>query len=95
MGNFIIRIKNAINPKPVSEFQYSCATEHDAKRQAYDHVENHVTKFLESFSEDEEYTAELFRTINQEKDKEVSGMPMFSFVIKDGKYHQIEPRAEF
>lgn len=95
MGNFIIRIKNAINPKSVSELQYSCDTEHDAKKQAYDEVEKFVTKNLHLFSEDEEYTAELFRIINQEENKEVSGMPMFSFVIKDGKYHQIEPRAEF
>lgn len=94
MGNFIISIKNAINQEPVSERQYSCATEHDAKKQAYDVAEEYATNNLQLFSEGVEYTAQLFRTINQENEK-VSGMPMFSFVIKDGKYHQIEPRAEF
>ena len=95
MAEFKIKISKAVGNIPMHEIKFTNDIQHYAKKQAYDEVENDVTYAHPNFyTEGDEYTASLFR-INNNVEKEVEGMPVFSFTLKNGKYHLNEPKIKF
>ena len=94
MGEYIIKIRAAVDNVYVHDIKFTNDIEQCAQLQTYDEIEKDVNcTHPELYNEGGEYIASLFRIINNEE-KDI-GMPVIAFTLKEGVCHWLTNKIKF
>lgn len=94
MGGYIIKISEAVDNVPMHDIKFTDKDDQSAKLQIYDEVEKDVNyTHHKSYNEGDEYTASLFRIINN-KEEDIR-MPVIAFTLKNGVCHWLTNKIKF
>lgn len=94
MGEYIIKIRAAVDNVYVHDIKFTHDIEQCAKLQTYNEIEEDVNNtHHELYNEGGEYIASLFRIINNEEEE--IGMPVIAFILKEGVCHWLTDKIKF